>query len=71
MSKQTLDKIIKLFLGATLFWVLLSLFNNRDQDSNAVNNSIKEVFADFDSTTIKSLKITSPDGGITELTFLK
>ncbi len=70
MSKQTLDKIIKLFLGATLLWVLLSLFNNRDQDSNAVNNSIKEVFADFDSTTIKSLKITSPDGGITELTFL-
>lgn len=70
MSKQTLNRIIKVFIGATLFWALLSLLNNQDQDSKSVNNRIKEVFTDFDSTTVKTLKITSPDGGITQLTYL-
>lgn len=70
MSKQTLNRIMKVFIGATLIWVLLSLLNNQDQDSKSVSNRIKEVFTDFDSTTVKTLKITSPDGGITELTYL-
>ena len=70
MSKQTLNRIMKVFIGATLIWVLLSLLNNQDQDSQSVSNRIKEVFTDFDSTTVKTLKITSPDGGITELTYL-
>jgi hypothetical protein len=61
---------MKVFIGATLIWVLLSLLNNQDQDSKSVSNRIKEVFTDFDSTTVKTLKITSPDGGITELTYL-
>ncbi len=70
MSKQTLNRIMKVFIGATLIWVLLILLNNQDQDSKSVSNRIKEVFTDFDSTTVKTLKITSPDGGITELTYL-
>jgi len=70
MSKQTLNKIVKLFLGTTLIWIVLLWLNNRKPSSDAVSNSVKEVFALFDSTAVRNLKITSPGGGTTELTYL-
>jgi hypothetical protein len=70
MSKKTLNTIIKIFLSATILWVGLSLMNSRSNRSDATVNSVREFFANFDSTTVTNLNIQSPDGSITELAHL-
>ena len=70
MSKKTLNTIIKIFLSVTILWVGLSLMNNRSNRPGTSINSVQELFANFDPTTVTNFNIQSPDGSITELTHL-
>ena len=70
MSKKTLNTIIKIFLSVTILWVGLSLMNSRSNRPGTSINSVQELFANFDPTTVTNFNIQSPDGSITELTHL-
>ena len=70
MSKKTLNTIIKIFLSVTILWVGLSLMNSRSNRPGTSINSVQELFANFDPTTVTNFNIQSPNGSITELTHL-
>ncbi len=67
MSKKTLNMIIKILLSVTVMWIGLNLVNRRGVQSDGITNSVRALFGNFDSSTVTSFNIRSPDGSITEL----